>query len=139
MLGSLYPGHEKEIAAIIAQIRAIMGYMDVLYGIDNPLFLDNFKDLRYVVSTLLPWLLKYRRCMPMIEKLNEPVDSYLRRFRGRRPSSPSVTSGCTWTTSIRRGERDRSPAPLRGISRNMAVKSGPPPESPHSMSTDTSS
>ncbi|MDZ7822061.1 MAG: oleate hydratase [Candidatus Marinimicrobia bacterium] len=47
----------EDIADIIREIRKIMGYMDVLYGIDNPAFLDLKHDPGYVMKTLLPGLL----------------------------------------------------------------------------------
>jgi phytoene dehydrogenase-like protein len=54
--------------------------MDILYGIDNPLFSPSLKDIRYIGGTILPWLVKYLRCMPNIAKLNIPVEEYLKRF-----------------------------------------------------------
>ncbi len=57
-----------------------MGYMDILYGIDNPLFLDLKSNPQYVFRTILPWLLKYTLTMPKIGKLHEPVEEYLSRF-----------------------------------------------------------
>ena len=62
------------------EIEQIMGYMDVLYGIDNPLFLDLKNDPQYVFKTILPWMLKYVLTMPKIARLNQPVDEYLARF-----------------------------------------------------------
>jgi phytoene dehydrogenase-like protein len=54
--------------------------MDVIYGIDNPLFLDNMHDREYLLKTLLPWLLKYKVNIRKANRLNEPVYPYLRRF-----------------------------------------------------------
>lgn len=36
LLNRLFPNRVAEITAIITEIRRVMGYMDVLYGIDNP-------------------------------------------------------------------------------------------------------
>jgi phytoene dehydrogenase-like protein len=80
LLASLFPDNREDIAAIIGEIRKIMAYMDVLYGIDNPLFLDSYQDTSYLFSTLLPWLLKYQRTIPKIAKLNQPVQAYLQGF-----------------------------------------------------------
>lgn len=80
MLEELFPENVGDIALIMAEIRKITTYMDVLYGIDNPLFLDNYQDLGYVRKTLLPWLFKYLRTIGKIGKLNEPVVSYLGKF-----------------------------------------------------------
>ena len=80
MLQDLFPSETSQIDAIITEIKTIMSYMDTIYGIDNPLFLDSFRDLGYVMKTLLPWMVRYLRAMPKIAKLGEPVDEYLRKF-----------------------------------------------------------
>ena len=48
------PENKQDIAGIIQEIRKVMGYMDIQYGIDNPLFMD-LTDLKYVTRTILPW------------------------------------------------------------------------------------
>ena len=59
---SIFPLESAAIDAIIAEVVKVMRYMDVLYGIENPLFLEEeLKDPRYLTKTLLPWLLKYSR------------------------------------------------------------------------------
>ena len=75
-----FPGNREDIEGIVAEIARIMGYMDVLYGIDNPLFLDLKGDPRYVFRTVLPWLVKYLLTMPKVARLNAPVDEYLATF-----------------------------------------------------------
>lgn len=75
-----FPDNRQEIAGIVDQIARIMGYMDVLYGIDNPLFLDLKNDPKYVLSTILPWAFKYLLTAPKIAALREPVEQYLARF-----------------------------------------------------------
>jgi phytoene dehydrogenase-like protein len=75
-----FPDNANEIKKIIADVKRIMGYMDVLYGIDNPLFLDLQKDKEYFVKTILPWLFKYIMTIRKIQKLNTPVDEYLRNI-----------------------------------------------------------
>lgn len=80
MLTRLYPENEGDICSIMAEIRKITDYMQVLYGIDNPLFLDNFQDVRYVLSTLFPFLFKSLHTMGKIKKLQEPVTTFLSRF-----------------------------------------------------------
>lgn len=80
LLTDMFPASRDEIAAIIARIRVIMGYLDVLYGIDNPAFLDMKKDRAYLLKVILPWLLKYTLTIRKITALNEPVVAYLRRY-----------------------------------------------------------
>jgi len=79
-LQSLYPENADDIKAIVAEIRKIMGYMDILYGIDNPAFLDLKNDKDYLLKTILPWMFKFIFTVRKIAKLNEPVEEYLKRF-----------------------------------------------------------
>ncbi len=80
LLNKAFPGYEKDISLICAEIGRVMGYMDVLYGIDNPLFMDMTSNPRYLMDTVLPWLFKYILTMPKISRLNMPVGKYLRKF-----------------------------------------------------------
>ena len=79
LLENYFPENKPDIAAIIQELRKVMGYMDVLYGIDNPLFMD-LTDLKYVTRTILPWALKYLWTLPKLKKLYQPVDEYLAGF-----------------------------------------------------------
>ena len=79
LLGKYFPENKQDIAGIIHEIRNVMEYMDILYGIDNPLFMD-LTDLKYVTRTILPWALKYMGSLPKIRKLSQPVDEYLAGF-----------------------------------------------------------
>lgn len=80
LLKDLYPESSADIDAILREIVKIMQHMDILYGIDNPLFLDSFSDLKYVIGTLLPWAFRYLLSMPRVAKLDKPVDEYLHKF-----------------------------------------------------------
>lgn len=80
MLTEKFPENEAEIDTIISEIRKVTGYMDVLYGIENPLFMDLTMDREYLFKTLLPWLLKYQVNIRKAQKLNEPIETYLLRF-----------------------------------------------------------
>jgi len=80
MLCRLYPENKADIASIMAEIRKITNSMQVLYGVDNPLFLDNFQDLGYVLSTLVPFLFKSMHTMGKIKKLQQPVTTFLAQF-----------------------------------------------------------
>ena len=84
MLKTVFPDSAADIDAIITEIEKVMGYMDVLYGIENPLFLDNLKDPEYLRNTLLPWFLKYQVNIRKAERLNEPINTYLMRFTANR-------------------------------------------------------
>jgi phytoene dehydrogenase-like protein len=80
LLERQFPARRDDIAAIVAEVRRVMGYLDVLYGIDNPLFLDLKSDPKYLVRTILPWLLKYALTMPKVARLMLPVDEHLAKL-----------------------------------------------------------
>lgn len=80
LLVGLYPESRDEIDAIMAEIKKIMHYMEVQYGIDNPVFLDMKKDCDYMMKKIVPWMFKYALTAPRIASLNEPVEDFLNRF-----------------------------------------------------------
>ncbi len=80
MLFKLFPDNRDDIDAILEEIIKVMDYMDVLYGIENPLFMDLNKNREYIVKTLLPWLFKFLLKSGKIKKFNIPVNEYLSRF-----------------------------------------------------------
>ena len=82
LLARTFPGYEADVRRICGEIAKVMQYMDVLYGIDNPLFLDLKKDTHYLYKTILPWMVKYALTMPKVGKLNMPVSGYLSRLTG---------------------------------------------------------
>jgi phytoene dehydrogenase-like protein len=79
LLGKYFPDNKPDIARIVQELRKVMGYMEIQYGIDNPLFMD-LTDLKYVSRTILPWALRYVGTLPKITKLYRPVDEYLSGF-----------------------------------------------------------
>jgi phytoene dehydrogenase-like protein len=79
-LGKHFPDSKADIQRIIGEIRKIMGYMDVLYAVDNPAFKDLKKDRQYVFKVLLPWIFKFLFTVKKINNLFEPFEDYLRRF-----------------------------------------------------------
>jgi phytoene dehydrogenase-like protein len=80
LLNKLYPECTDQIVEIIAQIRHIMKYMRVQYGIDNPIFLDMKKERAYLVKVILPWMVKYALTFRKITALNEPVMDFLKHY-----------------------------------------------------------
>jgi len=80
LLMNLYPESKNEITAIIDDMRLIMHYMDIQYGIDNPLFLDPKKDRDYFMQKVLPWMVKYALTVRKVMAKNKPVIPYLREF-----------------------------------------------------------
>lgn len=80
LLNKYFPNNQQDIADIIQEITKVMGHMDVLYAIDNPLFLDLKNDPKYVFRTILPWAFKYLLTAPKIAQLGKPVEEHLAGF-----------------------------------------------------------
>ena len=78
MLSRQFPDETDSIAALIEIIKQTMVYMDVIYGIDNPLIMDLKNDREYIIKTLLPWMFKYVTTIGKIKRLNVPVETYLK-------------------------------------------------------------
>ncbi len=77
MLKRLYPESEGEINSVLKIIRKIMKYMDVLYGIENPVFKDLKHDRDFIFKKLLPWLPKFIFTVGKINRMNMPIEEYL--------------------------------------------------------------
>jgi phytoene dehydrogenase-like protein len=80
LLKKTYPGNQAEIDIILKEIKKVMGYMDVLYGIENPLFMSKPYDYEYMLKTLLPWTVKFVYNIRKAMKLLEPINDHLRRI-----------------------------------------------------------
>ena len=80
LLVRLYPESERDINKVLRSIRRIMKYMDVLYGIENPVFKDLKRDREYIFKKLLPWLPKFIFTVRKINRMNMPVEDYLLRM-----------------------------------------------------------
>ena len=79
LLGQYFPENKADITGIVQELHKVMGYMEIQYGIDNPLFMD-LTDLKYLSRTILPWALRYLGTLPRITKLYRPADEYLSGF-----------------------------------------------------------
>ncbi|KAF0225793.1 MAG: phytoene dehydrogenase-like oxidoreductase [Erysipelotrichaceae bacterium] len=77
LLKELYPNEKKDIDEIFFDVKRVMKYMDVLYGIDNPLFMSKPYDMKYLGKVLLPWMGKFIINMNKAMKMFEPVNDYL--------------------------------------------------------------
>ena len=80
MLISLFPQDEKDIKKIVKKIKRILSYMDVLYGIDNPMIMDLKSNPGYVIKTLIPWFFKFVPTLIQIDRLTVPVVPYLQKY-----------------------------------------------------------
>jgi len=77
MLISLFPDSVDDVEKFIQSMRKIMKMLEVLYGIENPLFKDLKKDFRYIFKTLLPWMPKFLMTVGEINRLSLPFEEYL--------------------------------------------------------------
>jgi len=80
LLIKFFPESEGEIDKVLKIIRKIMKHMDVLYGIENPVFKDLKRDRAFLFKKLLPWLPKFIFTVGKINRMNLPVEEYLRTF-----------------------------------------------------------
>ncbi len=80
LLKARFPNEQKAIEDIFKDIHLFMSYLDVLYGINNPLFLDIRKDWKYFITNVIPWLFKFLFKAGKIKKYKAPVKSYLKKY-----------------------------------------------------------
>lgn len=80
LLLKFYPNSESEIDEILKNIKIIMKHMDVLYGVENPLFKDLKRDTNFIFKKLLPWLPRFLLTIGKINKMRMPVEEYLKSF-----------------------------------------------------------
>lgn len=86
-----FPKTHDEIDKIMIVIKKIMSYMDVLYGIENPVFMDMTADPKYMRKVFLPWFIKYLGTVNKILKMNQPVESYLENFSKDQQLNDNIT------------------------------------------------
>lgn len=72
-----YPDSAADIDRFMAVMRKIMKHLDVLYGIENPVFKDLKRDRAYLFQKLLPWLPRFMLTVGKINRLKRPVEDYL--------------------------------------------------------------
>jgi phytoene dehydrogenase-like protein len=91
LLKRLYHGSERDIDEVMRIIRKIMKHMDVLYGIENPVFKDLKRDLPFVFKKILPWFPRFIMTVSKINRMNTPVEDYLKAIV-RDPSLRDIIS-----------------------------------------------
>jgi phytoene dehydrogenase-like protein len=77
LLTELYPESGKEIESLLKIIRKVMRNMDVLYGIENPLFKDLKHDWKFLLTKIMPWFPKFIFTVGKINRMSGPVEEYL--------------------------------------------------------------
>ena len=82
LLVSFYPENSDDIKRIINNIKMVMKYMKILYGIENPIFKDLKHDRTFLFKVLLPWIGKFIFTIGKINRMNTPVEKHLKTFTG---------------------------------------------------------
>jgi len=77
LLKRFYPESGGDIEEVLKTIRRIMKHMEVLYGIENPLFKDMKRDAAFLFQKLLPWLPRFLLTVGKINRMQIPVEDYL--------------------------------------------------------------
>lgn len=90
LLERLYPGREREVGKIFRVIAKVMRDMGVIYGFDNPVFRDFMNDREYLFKELLPWMIKFLPAVFRMNRMSEPVESFLGRLSSYRPLNDIV-------------------------------------------------
>ncbi len=80
LLLKLYPQSKDEIEKFIPLVEKIIKQMDVLYGVENPMFKDIKNDREYLFGKLLPWFPKFLMTVRKINQMNVPVEPYLEKI-----------------------------------------------------------
>ena len=78
MLIRQFPEEKAAVTQLMKTIRQVMDDMDILYGIENPLFMDLKNDKTYLRETLMPWLFKYITTVGKIKRYKLPIEAYLK-------------------------------------------------------------
>jgi phytoene dehydrogenase-like protein len=77
LLKKHFPEDCADIDALIRIIRRIMRHMDVLYGVENPVFKDLRHDLPFIFRKILPWFPRFLLTVRKINRMKTPVETYL--------------------------------------------------------------
>jgi len=78
LLKKFYPESDSDIDDIITIIRKIMKHMEVLYGIENPVFKDLKRDIGFIFKKIVPWFPKFIFTVWKINHMNKPIEDYLK-------------------------------------------------------------
>lgn len=77
MLINKFPESKEDITQLIQVFLKIMNYMDILYGIDNPLFMNLKEDREFIFKTLIPWIFKYAITVGKIKNFRKSAEEFV--------------------------------------------------------------
>lgn len=78
-LQTLYPDNVDDVRKIFRKIEKVYKEMHVIYGFENPVFKNFRQDKRYLFKELLPWLGRFLLAVSRMERMNEPMETYLKK------------------------------------------------------------
>lgn len=78
LLKKFFPASGSEIDELLSVIRRVIRHMDVLYGVENPFFKDLIRDPGFIFTKLLPWFPRFLLTVKKINRMNAPVEDYLK-------------------------------------------------------------
>jgi phytoene dehydrogenase-like protein len=77
MLEKYYPESIPDIKKIIAEIKRLSGYTQILYEFDNPNFGDVMSDKKFIIRELLPWTFKFLYALLKQNQYGMPMEDFL--------------------------------------------------------------
>lgn len=77
LLKRIYPESHADVDMVMDEIYSVMKSMDILYGIENPLFIPQPYSMDYLSKTLFPWMLKLLPNLNKAMKLMDPIETHL--------------------------------------------------------------
>ena len=80
LLARARPGAAADAAAIVRRLRKVMGDMDVLYGMENPMIRQPFKHPLWLLGKFLPWSVRFFATIGRIYRFSQPVEETLARM-----------------------------------------------------------
>lgn len=77
MLKATYPDDSAQVDRLIAVVQRVMRDMQVLYGVENPLFHNFREDKVYFLRHYVPWFFKFALTLYRINHMRGPVEDFL--------------------------------------------------------------
>ncbi len=80
VLETMYPDSVGDVRRIFKVIDKVFKEMHVIYGFENPVFKNYRNDKKYLFKELLPWLGRFLLAVSRMERMDEPVETYLNKL-----------------------------------------------------------
>lgn len=90
MLKKLYPKIENEVDRFINIVEKIVSNVEILYSVDNPLFVD-MQDMKKNINKYLKWLIKLPNVLISMKKLKMSIHDYVLQILKNSSATDIVT------------------------------------------------